>query len=106
MGKLGDPNFHLNEQFHHVIWMGDLNYRCSGVGGVEAQNMLNSGQMWKLFDKYDDLLITKRQCRTFFNYHEPIMAPDFNPSYKKIEGRGPLDMSKDNWVNGVSFSIF
>lgn len=27
-GKLGNEFFHLTEQFHHVFWVGDTNYRC------------------------------------------------------------------------------
>jgi hypothetical protein len=26
--RLGNSFYNLTEQFHHVVWLGDLNYRC------------------------------------------------------------------------------
>ncbi len=62
LGKLGDPNFQLNEQFHHVVWMGDLNYRCSGISGETAKEIITSGNMDQLL-QHDDLL--KAKVRTY-----------------------------------------
>jgi len=39
-GGLGNEFFHLNESFHHVVFMGDFNYRCSGITGKEAVRMI------------------------------------------------------------------
>jgi len=47
--KLGEPGLDLNIQFHHVIWAGDLNYRCVGSDGgyissQEVVKMLREGR--------------------------------------------------------------
>ena len=34
--SLGNEFFQMTEQFHHVVFMGDTNYRCSGLTTDEA----------------------------------------------------------------------
>jgi len=34
--KLGGRGFGLNESFHHIVWMGDLNTHCKGVSSADA----------------------------------------------------------------------
>ncbi|ETO30607.1 hypothetical protein RFI_06515 [Reticulomyxa filosa] len=37
---LGLPAFHLLEQFHHVVWFGDLNYRLEDITGEQVSLFL------------------------------------------------------------------
>ena len=41
--KLGNPFFQITEQFHHVVWMGDLNYRCSDIAAEDALACIRNG---------------------------------------------------------------
>ncbi len=36
----GNKFFQLNESFHHVVWMGDLNYKCVNVDSGTACELL------------------------------------------------------------------
>ena len=98
---LAEEGFHLNEQFHHIIWMGDLNYRLcvknSSTSSHDqmtsdcAQKMLEDFQNRTLFDKHDQLNVEKRHREVFYGYREAEPFPNFYPSYKKVENRPPVD---------------
>lgn len=81
--KLGARGYGLNESFHHVVWLGDLNYHCKGVSAEEAKQYLSQGEQLTLLQKYDELLKEREEGHVFYGFHEPIMADDFLPTYKK-----------------------
>lgn len=106
--KLGGRGFQLNEQFHHVVWMGDMNYKCHTISANEAVTMLETGRRAEMFDKYDGMNKEKRDTGIYYNYLEPIMAPDFYPTYKKVEGRGNIEHDEEDpsWVRRVYVTEF
>ena len=87
---LGHSNFDLNEQFHHVFWTGDLNYRIVGVRGEEVIRLLESGKVASLHDAHDGLLLDRRDNGVYYGFEEAPKFPDFFPTYKKIPGRRPI----------------
>jgi hypothetical protein len=39
--KLGEEGFDLAQQFHHTVWVGDMNYRCvQGAGRGERDKAM------------------------------------------------------------------
>ena len=46
--KLGNSFFQLNNQFHHIIWMGDMNFRMSGLEIEDASAQLQAGKFEEL----------------------------------------------------------
>ena len=50
---------------------------------------------------HDQLNEQKRTKMVFHNFEEPVMAPDFYPTYKKFEERAPADYSHRGWVHKV-----
>ena len=46
--KLGNSFFQLNSQFHHIIWMGDMNFRMSGLEIEDASAQLQAGKFEEL----------------------------------------------------------
>eukprot|EP01038_Epipyxis_sp_PR26KG_P016185 gene16185-22010_t len=105
--QLGEHGYHLNEQFHHIIWFGDMNYRLVDKSGnpmpVEtALKMLEDGRLCRtLFDAHDHLIQEKKAQLVFYGYREPTPFPNFFPTYKKIENRPPVDYSNADWVKNT-----
>jgi hypothetical protein len=60
--KLGGRGFGLNEEFHHIIWTGDLNYHVSGASSAEALALIRSGRHIELLERHDELLSDKRSA--------------------------------------------
>jgi hypothetical protein len=99
--SLAEEGFHLNEQFHHIVWVGDMNYRlCSTAPNTRAYQemssdtalqMLESYQKRVLFDKHDQFNIEKQRREIFYGYRVADPFPNFYPSYKKIENRPPVN---------------
>jgi endonuclease/exonuclease/phosphatase family metal-dependent hydrolase len=104
--KLGGRGFGLNEEFHHVVWMGDLNYHCKGVTAREALAMISSGNHMQLLLDHDELLDDKENETAFYEYEEPLMAPRFFPTYKKIPARGKVNYRSPSWVDTVYVTKF
>jgi len=106
--KLGESSFDLCEQFGHVFWSGDLNYRCVQGGGKGERDkgivaevsltFLEKGQSRKMFQQYDQLSIEMGRREVFFDFMEPKMVEDFYPTYKKHENRKRLDYADPAWV--------
>jgi len=104
----GHDALDLGELFHHIVWTGDMNYRCvSGIGqgerdkameGESCVALLESGRHAMLFKEHDQLSIEIGRREVFYEYEEPKMAPDFYPTYKKFENRGPGDYTNKDWV--------
>ncbi|ETO31874.1 hypothetical protein RFI_05243 [Reticulomyxa filosa] len=91
--QLGQPNFQLLEQFHHVVWFGDLNYRLKGMTGDEVTHYkkiqcLNEYYSILFFlQKIDTLKEEMGQGQAFASFREPIPRLDFYPTYKKRPDR-------------------
>lgn len=100
----GGGGFSLNEQFHHILWCGDFNYKLMDVSGGApmpaevAVKMLEDGLAATLLDVHDQLNQEKRAQLCFFGFREPGAFPDFFPTYKKMENRPPLDYADSGWV--------
>ncbi|KAA0152003.1 hypothetical protein FNF27_05252 [Cafeteria roenbergensis] len=101
--KLGGRGFHMTEEFHHVVWMGDLNYHCAGCSAEEAAACLRQGRVADLLLDHDELIRERADGAAFYDFEEPNMVPEFFPTYKRRKGRGAVDMSgKDpEWVDKV-----
>ena len=105
--QLGEKGFLINEQFHHIFWFGDLNYRLVDTSGnpmpVEsAVKMLEDKRLCRtLYETHDQLLQDKRAQLIFYGFREPVPFPNFYPTYKKIEGRNPVDYSDPSWVRST-----
>merc|ERR1719253_1197233 len=82
------PGLEVTTQFHHVVWVGDMNYRClEAVGGPlmkpeSVLSRLERGEARKLFDEHDGLNIARRSQDVFYRFREPEPFPDFFPTYK------------------------
>lgn len=106
-GKLAENSFHMNEQFHHVIWLGDMNHRLVDISGNllpidTAVKMLEDGRIMRsLFETHDELNRDKKQQIIFFNYREASPYPNFYPTYRKIRNHGPVDYSSAAWVRNT-----
>lgn len=61
--KLGGRGFGLNESFHHIIWMGDLNTHVKGLNSEEAVGMIRGGRTMELLYRHDELLQDKEEVR-------------------------------------------
>eukprot|EP01048_Picozoa_sp_COSAG05_P013920 COSAG05_NODE_1530_length_4621_cov_3.869084_2_plen_480_part_00 len=96
--KLGNEFFQLNSQFHHVIWMGDMNYRLTGIEMPQAVKLIKEGKSAELFE-YDELSSQQAAGNIFGGYVEPEMDfANFDPSYKKDKRRTVEDKSDPDWV--------
>lgn len=103
---LGERDADLTTQFHHVVWCGDLNYRCVGLHGEplaseEVIEALKRGENGSLFDNHDQLNQERRHEEVFVGFHEAKPLPDFYPTYKKFEQRGSTDYSLSTWPQHV-----
>jgi hypothetical protein len=97
--KLGGRGFQLTEEFHHIVWMGDLNYHCKDVSAEEAAAMIRQGRVADLLMDHDELLQERGEGKVFYDFEEPNMVPDFYPTYKRIPHRGVIDPETDpDWV--------
>lgn len=82
------------EAFHHVLWMGDFNFRTQRVTTQGAVTLLKKSPTGLLsFDEWlgphgDDM-------RAAGFVEAPICFP---PTYKKADGRPPVDMKRSKWV--------
>lgn len=99
---LGHPFFQLNESFHHVVWMGDYNYKLRNVQLSHAVRMLADGKQRALWAEHDELVYERAASRAYCGYREPVMGPAFYPTYKKFENRGHVPVDGDGaWLPRV-----
>jgi len=113
VGALGDKDFSIISQVHHVVVFGDLNYRIVSLSAEEVLEEITKKEsalhLWK--DPGRDTMrkdIDSHQA--FANFREPQPRGDFLPTYKKIPGRkveievdntGKLDVKDNSWLNEV-----
>ncbi|KAG7383596.1 hypothetical protein PHYPSEUDO_003522 [Phytophthora pseudosyringae] len=98
---MGHYSFDLTEQFHHVVWMGDMNYRIVLLDPQMVLHMLEEGRNLELHDKFDGLLNDRRNGGVFEGFTEPHKFPDFYPTYKKFPKRGPVNEMLPLWPSLV-----
>ncbi|RLN54859.1 hypothetical protein BBJ29_002480 [Phytophthora kernoviae] len=98
---MGHYSFDLTEQFHHVVWMGDMNYRIVLLDPQMVLHMLEEGRNLELHDKFDGLLNDRRNGGVFEGFTEPHKFPDFYPTYKKFPKRGIVNESLPLWPSLV-----
>lgn len=99
--KLGNEYFQLNGQFHHIVWMGDLNYRLAGLEADTCVAMMQGGpgQLQPLHDKHDELALELGRGSIYMGYAEPEKDwANFYPSYKKQPDRPAEDPSDPEFV--------
>ena len=103
---LGGRGFGLNEEFHHVLWVGDLNTHVQGVPAEAAVTAIVTGHASELLLRHDELLAEKDAGTCFFEYEEPLMSPRFLPTYKKVPGRGRVNYRDPEWPSHVFVTSF
>jgi hypothetical protein len=100
--KVGNSFFQLNEQFHHVVFMGDYNYRCERISGDDALALIRRGAAHsRLQPEFDSMVRHRRETRAWDGYDEPPMAPTLWPTYKKFENRPDTDTAVAGWAAAV-----
>lgn len=104
--KLGGRGFGLTEAFHHVVWLGDLNTHCRGVSSGDALELIRTGRHLQLLLQHDELLMEKEAGAVFCDFEEPLMAPRFFPTYKKLPGRGAVDTREADWTSRVYITAY
>jgi hypothetical protein len=98
---MGHPNFDLTQQYHHVVWMGDMNYRIVLLDPPTVIHMLEEGRNLELHDKFDGLVNDRRNGGVFDGFVEPKKWPEFYPTYKKFPKRGYVDEKQRSWPSLV-----
>eukprot|EP00913_Durusdinium_trenchii_P026786 g25126.t1 len=73
------------ESFHHVIWVGDLNYRLD-LGREECLEMIYD-HSWGKLQQHDQLLKVQAEGKAFCNFREGPL--DFAPTYQHVPGAPP-----------------
>ena len=84
--KLGCNGFHLLEQFHHIVWFGDLNYRIKSLSADQVKLYMAKGELNEIWQA-DTLRRELRNHRVFYKFQEPFPRKDFYPTYKKKPDR-------------------
>eukprot|EP01061_Rhynchopus_euleeides_P045784 TRINITY_DN83_c0_g1_i1.p1 TRINITY_DN83_c0_g1~~TRINITY_DN83_c0_g1_i1.p1 ORF type:complete len:1783 (+),score=668.90 TRINITY_DN83_c0_g1_i1:154-5502(+) len=76
--QLGNGECDISSQFHHVFWMGDMNYRIEMEAG-EAEPLLKQGR-WAELLEHDQLQADMREHGVLHGFVEaPILFP---PTYR------------------------
>jgi hypothetical protein len=105
--QLAEAGYHLNEQFHHVIWYGDFSYTLVDTSGHRMPpdsvvKMLQDGRLFRtLFESHDQLNQERKDKAVFFGYREAAPFPNFYPTYKRVENRNPVDYNSPAWVTNT-----
>ncbi|KEP60203.1 UNVERIFIED_CONTAM: endonuclease/exonuclease/phosphatase family protein [Hammondia hammondi] len=91
----GVPRTTLDGVFHHVLWMGDFNFRTRNISAAKAVELLDSGDLQALFE-YDECVGPHGEDLRKQGFHEsPVTFP---PTYKKVDGRPPVDFADAHWA--------
>ncbi|EFA80518.1 inositol 5-phosphatase [Heterostelium album PN500] len=81
--NLGNKSSDVLNQFHHVIWMGDFNYRVD-LFREEVLNLVKKNNIAKILTK-DQLAVQKKMERVFLGFKEASIQ--FMPTYKLERGQ-------------------
>ncbi|XP_058515671.1 inositol polyphosphate 5-phosphatase K-like [Ochotona princeps] len=90
----GVANATLDAVFHHVIWMGDFNFRTKQIAAAAAVKLLEDGQLAELLQHDECFSSEGRDLRQAGFKEAPITFP---PTYKKADGRPPADVRDPRW---------
>ena len=80
--KLGQNKFDFDTQFHHVFWMGDLNYRIDLPFNTVIDKIKENHLEY--LKNHDQLLIQRSKNAAFEGYNEAAIT--FKPTYRYIRG--------------------
>lgn len=95
--SLGLKKVDIVHQFHHVFWVGDLNYRLD-LAREKIMQLLDI-QHWDSLLRGDQLTLQQEEEKTFHNFKEGKIT--FPPSYRYE--RGNNDWSKKKLQNVPSY---
>ncbi|XP_041483163.1 phosphatidylinositol 3,4,5-trisphosphate 5-phosphatase 1-like isoform X3 [Lytechinus variegatus] len=113
LGAKGLSLFDLNNQFHHIFWLGDLNYRIDW-NVQDVLTNIKGGHYEVLFD-HDQLKIEKDQGHVFVAFEEDDIT--FPPTYryelghrstyayKKIKKTG-IRINQPSWCDRVLWKSY
>jgi hypothetical protein len=73
--KIGLKDFELTDQFRHVVWMGDLNYRLVDVDAETVLSRIALGRRRELFES-DGLILHQKQGLAWEPYVMTLKAND------------------------------
>jgi hypothetical protein len=102
-GGLGHRSFALTHQFHHVVFLGDFNFRLSGIAVEDVLRHIESGNTRALRDaRVEQLTAELRAGESFAGFREPSPAEPFYPTYKKLPDRVlPVNTRERGWTTRV-----
>jgi len=83
--RLGAQNKPLTNQFTHVIWVGDLNFRID-MSDTECHRLVGLSD-WTALYKQDQLNKMQTQQKAFYLFNEGEL--NFPPTYKHVPGTPP-----------------
>ncbi|CRG99986.1 endonuclease/exonuclease/phosphatase family protein, putative [Plasmodium relictum] len=84
----------FKDVFHHVIWMGDFNFRVQGINLEKVIYYIKTNNLKELL-KHDEGH-SAYSCDLSISFQElPI---NFLPTYKKKEGRPIINKNDNKWV--------
>ncbi|CAD2091305.1 endonuclease/exonuclease/phosphatase family protein, putative [Plasmodium vinckei lentum] len=84
----------FKDVFHHVIWMGDFNFRVHGIQIEKVVHYLKTNNLKELL-KYDEANSPYSYDLSISFQEQPI---NFLPTYKKNGNRPIIDKSDTKWV--------
>jgi len=90
--KLGRKQFDVLHQFHHVVWVGDLNYRVS-MKGSKAVKLIETC-MWEEMLEKDQLRLVMRRGEAFSDFNEGKI--DFAPTFRLSRKNGAEEDDDDD----------
>eukprot|EP01105_Mastigella_eilhardi_P000555 TRINITY_DN1062_c1_g1_i1.p1 TRINITY_DN1062_c1_g1~~TRINITY_DN1062_c1_g1_i1.p1 ORF type:complete len:458 (+),score=103.64 TRINITY_DN1062_c1_g1_i1:735-2108(+) len=85
---VGVTSFSPLEQFDHLIWCGDLNYRLD-LPREEAASLAEQGR-WEALQQHDQLLAERAKGTVFHSFREGPL--EFPPTYKYAIGSRKYDI--------------
>eukprot|EP00923_Selenidium_pygospionis_P033685 GHVN01059087.1.p1 GENE.GHVN01059087.1~~GHVN01059087.1.p1 ORF type:complete len:1228 (+),score=138.44 GHVN01059087.1:104-3787(+) len=102
----GHLGIQWKDVFHHIVWMGDFNFRVQGTSASEMVDLLCSDAdgVPEAF-KFDELHFPEMSDDLVADEFEELPVK-FLPSYKMKDGRGVIDRTKTNWADDLYATLF
>jgi len=79
---MGAPRCDILNQFDHVVWCGDMNYRLDGIAGEQAVSLVKSRNYARLLE-HDQLGMARATGEVFLGFAEGQIT--FPPTYKLVQ---------------------